>query len=79
MADWTDIRRTSAKHGHFAGQSDREADAYFAFFAGPDTPLRQRAARALSRAWRLLPHQTTQGPWRKTPSRLAYLRSDDRP
>ncbi|MFK8035966.1 MAG: hypothetical protein AB8B94_17665 [Hyphomicrobiales bacterium] len=36
MADWTDITRNLKAHGHFAGRSETEQDAYFEFIAGPD-------------------------------------------
>lgn len=36
MVDWTVISRNRKKHGHFAGRSEIEQNAYFDFFAGPD-------------------------------------------
>ena len=38
MAQWTDVSRNLRKHGDFAGRSQREQDAYFAFFAGGEAP-----------------------------------------
>lgn len=39
MAEWMDILDNSKNHGHFAGQSERNQDAYFEFFEGPDQKL----------------------------------------
>lgn len=37
MTHWITISRNAARHGDFAGRSQREQDAYFEFFAGADT------------------------------------------
>ncbi|MCR9055873.1 MAG: hypothetical protein NXI02_00925 [Rhodobacteraceae bacterium] len=37
MADWADISRSAKKHGDFAGRTKSEQDAYFEFFAGPES------------------------------------------
>lgn len=36
MANWERISRNAKTHGDFAGRTQAEQDAYFAFFAGPE-------------------------------------------
>ena len=48
MADWADISRNARSHGHFAGCSETEQDAYFEFFAGPDQSWAERVRRTVS-------------------------------
>ncbi|KPA21643.1 hypothetical protein shim_23500 [Shimia sp. SK013] len=36
MANWVTISRNAKTHGHFAGRTTAEQDAYFEFFGGSD-------------------------------------------
>ena len=37
MANWANISRNAKTHGDFAGRTEAEQDAYFNFFAGPES------------------------------------------
>ena len=54
MADWTQIDENLRKHGHFAGRTVAEQDAYFEFFAGPDVGSLSRWVARLTKAIRQL-------------------------
>ena len=49
MQNWDAILRNSRSTGHFAGASQRDQDAYFAFFDGGDFRLVSRFS--MFRSW----------------------------
>lgn len=77
MANWTGISRNSRKHGHFAGQSEREQDAYFDFFAGQDQSPLAKTRIALQKILRYAKRQCSGRRLRWTQPRLAYQRPSD--
>lgn len=49
MADWMDMALNNRVHGHFAGRSTAEQDAYFAFFSGSEHGRMEQLRRIGSR------------------------------